>query len=568
MPLPILLLIIWMTSGCKKKVDFEYDNRPNPRAEAALNTRLVNLMGYRELKIGDKRLTSFLPPDNEGYYGGAGTMRVTPYFPQTGQLSTVYSFPSEFLNNDGYIHDVFLTSLSVKDAIGQAKSLDIKDYGRTPMDFYVVRYADSYSDSTFVIPRDITTSSNPENFKIRILNLSTDPDYFQRDGRMSLAFADGTPVSNSTSHVARGAYSDYIELPYGTYQFKVLTDDEREVPAKAAGTTESVSPILNIVNPNTGTLMAIGNGTPGVAGYSDSWLTYAPIKTFQPGGVYTVVVSNVTGYSEAIAGSNGETVGVICNSFQIINDVAEPLNNYYARVQAVNAQPGIDVKWQVDDIDIGSTAYTSHTAYQPFLTGKHIVKAFNGQGILLAEKEVSLLPGDNITAWLYLHKDGKPAITSSNNNLSGFFSESTNGNDGSYLPRRDAFVHWIRLMNFCPDIEDVTFTANNGQPLSGQPGASSNVLFGLQKIDNPYARMVYNFSTSILTYASGPNVVPGNWVQNIEPLPSRAFIKNINLYKTAEKPNAEPGIYTVALMGKLEGAAPGHAQLILIKHNP
>lgn len=562
----ISLFIVLVIPACKKKIDYAYDNRPGQAAGVTLNTRLVNLIGYRELQIGEKRLTSFLPPDREGYYGSPGTMRVTPYFPQTGQLTTVYSLPGEFLSSDGYIHDILLTTLSGRDAVGAIGENDrfsIRDYGRTPMDYYRVRYEASFSDSMFAVPRDITASSNPANFKIRILNLSTNPDYYQRQGKMTLAFSDGRPVSSKTSAIDRGKYSDYIELPYGTYQFKVLAEDEREVPHKAVSFTENAGSSINILNPNTGTLMAIGEGDPGPAGFNDSWLNYAPVRTFQPGGVYTIVVSNITGWSEAMPGSNGETIGVIVNCFQVIADISEPLNHQYARVQAVNTLPGSSVKWQVNGNDLGTTGYTETTAYLPFLTGKHAIKAVDGQGAVLAEQEVSLLPGDNITAWVYRQGDGT-AITLSNNNLSGIYGTPVNGNDGSASTRRDAYPYWLRFMNFCTDVQDVTFTANNGQPLgAGTQAASQNILYGVQKTIDPYIRQGYNFSTSILAYASKPGVIPGNWIHTIQPLPASTFIKNIGLYKTEGKPNSEPGIYTVALVGQLNQ----EAKLILIKHN-
>lgn len=42
---------------------------------------------------------------------------------------------------------------------------------------------------------------------------------------------------------------------------------------------------------------------------------------------------------------------------------------------------------------------------------------------------------------------------------------------------------------------------------------------------------------------------------------------NIDLYKTTGKPNSEPGIYTVALIGSTAVNAAEKAKMIVIKHN-
>jgi hypothetical protein len=560
------VVLLLSAASCKKKIDFSYDNRPNQNAGITLNTRLVNLIGYREMQIGDKRLSSFLPPDREGYYGAPGTMRTTPYFPETGQLGTTFAFPGEFLSSDGYIRNIWLTSLSQRDVIAGADSFDIKDHGRAAMDYYMVRYAGNYDDSLFSIPRDITSPSDPTKFKIRILNLGINPDLYQRQGAMTLSFADGSAVNATTSNVARGAYSDYIELPYGSYQFKVLTADEREVPAKAPSAIDAGSPSINILNPNTATLMGVG-GDPGVAGFDDSWLSYAPIKTYQPGGVYTIVVANTTGWSQAQAGTNGETIGIITNTFQIINDISEPQNISYARVQGVNTIAGNNsISWKIAGKQIGNSAYTFATGYQSVTVGKHAITATDAQGTVLAEYQIDLRAGDNITAWAY-QKDGKTAISVSANNLSGSYNLSSNGNDGTYQMRKDVYPFWIRFMNFCGNLDDVTFTSNNGQGLSGQNGAATNVIYATQKVEQPYVMMNKNFKGHLLVYQSKPGVTPGNWESGIAAFDSRNFIQNIGLYKTAGKPYSEPGIYTVALMGGVGQAAPANAKIVLIKHN-
>lgn len=558
----LMLLVPMMILGaCKKKIDFEYDNRPNQLHITNSSTRLINLIGFREIQIGDKKLSSFLAPDNEGYYGGPGSMRLTNYFPETGQLSTVYNLPTEFIGADGFIRNIELSSLSTKDAAPKKGPFDIKDNGRIPTDYYVARTGRGYTDTLVKVDRNISSPSNPANFKVRILNLGTDVDHFGKQGKMTLTWADGTSINSKTSDISRFQYSDYIEIPYGTYQLKVITEDGRELPHKAVG-----SPItINILNPVTGTLMGIGTGSPGTAGFNDIWKTYAPLKTYQPGGVYTIVIGNITGYNEASPGTNGETLAIITNCFQVINDISEPVNTTFSRVQGVNTIAGKQVKWLVDGTEIGSTEFTKYTPYSSLITGKHLVKVTDMQNSLLAESTIHFSPGDNISLWAYEQKDGKAGLTISNNNLSGFYSTPVNGNDGSYAALRDAYPHWIKFFNFCPDLEEVTFTSNNGV-LFGADG-SKHLQYSQPKVNDIYGRMQINFNNDILVYQSKNSVLPGNWLSNIPALNSTGFIKNINLYKTPNKPNSEAGIYTVALVGKLNATGNDKAKMIIIKHN-
>jgi hypothetical protein len=561
----LLLLVVPLAMGaCKKKIDFEYDNRPDTLPVSNSNTRLVNLAGYREIQIGDKRLTSFMQPNADGGYGTPGTMRVTKYFPETGQLSTTYSIPTEFIGGDGYIRNIYLSAMGSRDITPMIAPFDLKDQGRIPMDYYVACYTEKadYSEGVvFPVQRSVSASNNPANFRVRVLNLSSSPDQYGRQGNVTLSWADGTPVNTVTSHIQRGGYSDYIELPYGTHQLKILNDDGREVPYKSPGSLVGI----NIINPVTGTLMAIGEGDPGPAGFNDSWLTYAPLRTYQPGGVYTIVVSGMGGYGYANPGSNGEVLGVFTNCFQVINDVSEPVNSNYARVQGVNTIAGREVKWKIDGKDLGTTAYTAQTNYSAVIIGEHTMQVTDLQGAVLAEQKISLQAGDNISAWSYLTKNGAAAISISSNNLSGIYSLAVNGNDGSYAGKKDAFPYWVQFMNFCPDLDEATFTARNGTPLSGE--SSRHVLFGKAKTEYVYTSMGRNFSTELLVYASTPSITPGNWVSSITPLKASTFIKNIDLYKTPNKPNSESGIYTVALVGSTAAGATEKAKLILIKHN-
>ncbi len=68
--------------------------------------------------------------------------------------------------------------------------------------------------------------SNPpaqaEYFKIRILNSQQENDPLGLTGAVTLTYADGSPVHAKLSNIAPGATSEYVELPYGAYQFKLF----------------------------------------------------------------------------------------------------------------------------------------------------------------------------------------------------------------------------------------------------------------------------------------------------------------------------------------------------------
>ncbi len=561
----ITLLFAAGMSSCSKKLDFSYDNRPVTQPATNSGTRLINLPGATELQINGTKLTSFLKPDVEGTYGPDQTMG-TVYFPESGRLGLTYTIPQQFVNAQGMIEDLRLSSLSPKIYIPAERSFNLKDNPTSPFDYYYTYYsptAGSLPDSLFAIPRGISPSSNPENCKIRLLNLSSASDHYHT-GAMSLSWADGTLIAGA-GNIAPGAYSDYIEIPYGSYQLKVLDNAGKEVPAK--GNTGGG---VYVLNPQTGTLMGAGNGTPGVGGFADDWLNYSPLKTYQPGGVYTIVVASIPGYSNP-TGSPGETVGIYTNAFQVISDVSEPVNITYARLQAVNVLPGKEVHWQVDGTALGSTlVFTGQTAYGRYVTGTHTLKALDAQGAMLAEAPWQLSPGDNITAWVYAGKNGQAAISFSANNLSTKFNTGVSGNDGSYADVQDVYPYWMRFMNFCADLDEVTFTADNGQAFAGSTGSGRlHLALGVPVTEDPYIRQVVNSATRVLVYASKPDVLPGDWLSAITPLKGTDFIANTALYKTPLLPNSEPGIYTVALVGSTRaGVPPGEkARMIIIKHN-
>lgn len=561
---PFLLAVLTGTVSCKKKLDGMYDNRLQQQPLTGSSTRLVNLAGANELQIAGQKLTSFMTPDKEGGYGADQT-RSTVYFPETGRMGTMFTVPLQLVDAQGMIRDIVFSSSSPKVMAPQPRPFTAIDNYNSPMDYYFAWFTPNqggYQDSLFAIPREVSPSSNPEHFKIRLLNLGTTPDRFHT-GNMSLTWANGAAI-DGLGNVAPGSYSGYVEMPFGSYQFKVLDADGKEVPAK--GSMEMVN---NVLNPETGTMMTATNtdGDAGTGGFADTWLTYAPLKTYQPGGIYTIVVGAIPGYGIPTGGP-GETVPTLTNGFQVIADNKEAVNITYSRMQAVNVLAGKEINWQVDGRPLGTTlVFAAQTEYSRYITGTHHVKALDKQGATLAEADWQLMPGDNITAWLYATRDGKPAISFSANNLSGKFYTGVSGNDGSYAVMQDLNPWWIRFMNFCADEEEVTFTRANGQHFTTATTsqAYAHIQLGKAVEMNEYVRLRVNEPVSILAYASQPGVFPGNWMTAVTPVAANRFIANPALYKTTQKPNAEPGIYTVALVGNT--AAGEKPSMIIIKHN-
>lgn len=555
------LLVMLMAGSCKKKLDFAYDNRINQQPLAASSIRLVNLVAATDLSVNGKPLTSYIAPDAEGSYGPDQT-KGTVYFPDNGRLGTTFYIPQSFVNADGWADSIVFSSFR---SLPASRPYRAKDDFNHPHDYYYILFRPNTGanvDSLFDIPRSVSPPADPANFKVRLLNLSSTSGVFSvpglfRKGPMSMVWSDGSIIPG-LANIAPGAYSDYIEIPYGSYQFKVLDNNGREVQANSS----------LVLNPASGTVMDL-YGTPGPGGRADTWLTYTPFKTFQPGGVYTIAVSDTYDCVITTGNPSGETTKTEGNTFRIIADISEPLNLTYGRLQAINAMPGKEVSWQVNGVSLGGVlSFSQQTGYGQYITGTNTIQALDKSGIVLASAYLNLQPGDNLTAWLYADKSGAPVIVLVANNLSAIYYNDNATEDGSYSMYKDSYPFWIRFMNLCPALDEVTFTTDNGQlfPVNaGTPvtSATQHILFGKAVTQDPYVQLIMNAPGQVLAYASKPGVLPGDWLQQITTLKSSDFIANPGLYQTAQLPNREPGIYTVALVG----SSLSTARMIIVKHN-
>ncbi|RBL89438.1 DUF4397 domain-containing protein [Chitinophaga flava] len=566
----LMLLTIGMLSCKKEKVDYSYDNRPDKAAGGNSTVRLVNFTENNQLSINGERLTSYLiinpPAGQEALYPG------TYWFPTNGKLGSSFTVPRQFLTTgSAEVSTDYMAYSAGRDSLG----FKVTEEYNKPKDYFIMRgapYAAAKVERVREVPREATAPAKAGYFKIRIVNLADQLNsaWNAHDVAkpLTLAYADGTPVSTATSNINPQTWSQYVELPYGTYQFRVLTPDGMEVRGTGGNTLENTF----MSEPATSNLMKPVQG--GIPNAVSTGLTYAPLKTYQPGGVYTIVVGIDRLTMLNVYGIPGETSIYFQNVFRVLADVSEPLNTDYYRLQGVqaNADEG-QVSFRVNGAKLGDADYTTATDYSIYVAGQATVEAVNASGAVLATATQPFLAGQNYTAWLYKTPEGKSAISMVANNLTGSWydplsSGTTNtGQDGSLSRMTHTYPFNYRFLNLCPDLPYASFTYDNGQS-AGAATTTRNLRPGVPVTDQPYARQGQDAEAyQFMVYKSSPSVYPGSWISAIPVLKSTAFVARPDRY-THVKPIHEPGVYTVALVGRLNGSQPQgkSAKMIIIKH--
>jgi hypothetical protein len=483
-------------------------------------------------------------------------------------MGTTYTIPRRFLQSGkATVYTNYFAYQGLKDSV----SFDVTENYKQPMDYYILKgdlVTVQTLPRTVAIPRDVTAPAKAGYFKIRLVNMA---DQLKPQSTpaadlsvpLTLAYADGTPVNTVTSNISPRQYSEYIELPYGTYQFKVLTPQGTQVTASGGTPAEGT----NVIDPVTSTLTKGAVGNPHTV---STHLTYAPVRTFQPGGIYTVAVSISSYTTPYYVGGAGETVNMWLDGFRIIPDISEPANVNYFRLQTAHVLPGEGtVTFRVNGQRSTELAYGAHSDYGIYINGQSKVEAVNAQGAVIASVNMQLYAGLNYTAWLYSQPDGKPAIAVVSNNLSGsYYNADGNGQDGVNSRIQQQYPFNVRFLNFCSDLPYVSFTAGNGQPVEGTASAR-NLEPGKIPVNLPYARVQQAANPyQFMAFRSSPTVYPGSWISEIPVVKSTDFIARPELYVRGDLPVHEPGVFTVALIGRLNSGQPEaqKAKMIIVKH--
>jgi hypothetical protein len=563
-----LVALLLLLAACKKnKFDHEYDNRPVTGNLKKSNVRIVNLAGYNQVVANGDSLTNFIvkepnDPSSDMYPG-------TMYFPANGRLGKLWEVPIDLF--DGAEKVQF--DLAARNHTGSFNT-DVRftaehNYS-TPTDYYLLpsNYM-TEQPAVFPVPRAVAAPTRADHFKIRIINLTGgiispaySPNGPQEDlrGPVTLTFADGTAVSDRTSHVSAGhPVSEYVELPYGTYQFKVLTEDGRQVPAPS-GADQDYG--LTLIDPPTSAI-------PKSLSISTN-LVHAPVKVYQPGGIYTVVVTPQQ--FNYFINEVDETAYTFQNAFQVISDNGPDANVTYCRVQAVNAlgTGAVGIKANGKPLSAG-LGFGIAGEYVALVNGNYTIEATDASGKTIATATQVLRPAQNYTVWLHPAADGSARLLVVANDLSGTWYAGAS-DDGTYDRFKYDLYFYKRFLNLSPDNPYITFTLGNGQSSSGtsdNPEAGVNLRPGLPLYEQPYVRSSRNdLLYEIMAYRSAPDIVPGSWADDIPVLSSQDLIASRSLYSNAGRalPVQEPGIYTVALIGR-SGSGTPKAQMMIVKHN-
>ncbi|MEJ2880264.1 DUF4397 domain-containing protein [Pedobacter sp. GR22-6] len=563
------LSTILLLQACKKdKIDLARDNRALTENRANSSARIINLGGFNQVIANGDSLTNFVvlnPNTSTGYqYPG------TSYFPANGQLSKTWYVPQDLFNAQETAKLDFMTRAF--QAIETDIKLDVKNDYSNPTDYYLMPtlFMDGQPE---VVPvkRGISAPSRPDHFKIRVVNLSggiknraNNGSGLQEDltGAVSLAYADGTLVSSATNNISSAQKtSEYVELPYGTYQFKILMQDGRQMPAIGNELYD-----FTLLDPPTSTIPKDMMNSTG--------LTYAPIQTYQPGGIYTILIAPQR--YKYLINENSETSETYQNSFQVINDNSPAANNTYFRVQAFNAWNTQNISFRVDGKAIAANlGFGAAGDYSNFIQGNHTIEAMDASGKVIAVANQVFRPAQNYTAWLYPDASGGAKLLMVANDLSGATYSGGTEDDATFSRNQYRYFFFKRFLNLSVGNPYLTFTLNNGQSIAtGNDNANAgiNLQPGLPLFERPYVSSAHlQNAFEIMAYRSKPNVVPGVWANDIVLLKNDAFIANKALYQQASRalPVQEPGIYTVSVIGQsgTGSTTANKARMIIVKHN-
>ena len=580
----IAICYVILLSGCTKtKMEADYDYGVETYDNSS--TRIINLVPYKHVIVNGDTLT------NRKENGIK-----TKYFREDGILNREWWVPKGIFDERGNAN--FEVTGNVPGVSGgvsynpKAKFV-VGNEGKNAVDYYTLNPGGGGGQSWVVpIERSTEPSTKPGYFKLRIINLTKKVDPLailsltgqveDLTGPITLTYADGTPVNRSTTGVTTGQRaSEYIELPYGTYQFRVLSADGRQIAA--ASLTEN--PVGRLMDPGTSSNVS--------EVYYPLYLTNTPVYTYQPGGIYSIVVSPMQ-FSYAI--SLTQRYQAYQNQFKIIEDIPAPVNTDYGRMQVVNTIPGTTVSFQVNGKSLGAAlGFGESSDYAVIPSGEYTLRAQGRVGNVDVSLDYTMQAGHNHTVWLWKDIAGEMHFTVQHNDLSGVVKTSTElpGTPGGIVDdastsRRDPdMMIGLRFANFCMDEPDVSFTFQNGYSPNtlkyvdvGGPGrwtiihgeeALYHLAPGVLTVDRPMLWLQNVGAFEVLSFRSTTGIKPGVWLSKVQPCTSWSLLANPLLYWGVGRPapNMEGGIYTIALIGSTSDTASEteKARMIIIKHD-
>lgn len=452
-------------------------------------------------------------------------------------------------------------------------------------------------------PRAVSVS-NPANFKIRIINLAHAGGWVQGprygvqgaflplgSGGVSVANSGFKTINSALSNVLPGQASDYIELPYGTYQFRVMSSVNKLVPCLPdipAGYSQSINYYITSRDYSSSD------------DYSAENMSYQPFRTFMPGGIYTIAVYDGLGQNRSGYGYPP----YLQSGYKIIQDNTPSANITFSNIQWVNAIPGQSkLNLFIDGNSMGQLDFGNYSPYTVFTNGQHMVTVKDLSGTTLVSRSFQLEAMNNFSIWAYIDQSDKPQISFVSNNM-----DMTNGG----LVATSDYNCAIRFLNFCPDADHITFTTCRDaptSPTSNPPciwpinysankwnGSSQNLAFAAPRTDSSYflfddptvasstgsGNLTGHMGAPFRTYPvhilnafvseSDPKtVIPGTAISSLQPLRNPFIIDTtrypLKLYDQWRYPNVDAGVYSAALIGRINTSDPAQqVRLIVVRH--
>ncbi|MBN9384148.1 MAG: hypothetical protein J0H74_25580 [Chitinophagaceae bacterium] len=484
-----------------------------------------------------------------------------------------------------------------------------------PRDYYILT-----DGSIRVLPRNATAPSQPDHFKIRIINLMINEDNMGYLGKVTLTYADGSIVDPKLSGIDSTHTSDYVELPLGAYQLKLFM-------SRADGSPDFTRQLAELpVKPNHNGFDQTPGGQP-----KEQESLFPKIRTFRAGATYSLVITkNVVAQNYGTSGITFTWAEMI-HAYRWVTEQSQGANGTYACMDAVNAINTSGVTISVDGQPLGSNlSFGQYAGDKVYVWGNHHVEARDGQGNVLAQKDIMMYANDYLTAWCYTDSTGKNALAFSSTDMTStlykvnqygytttmssnytYYPVTDDGTDGSIRIGTTNYNWQSRFLNLCQDLPYATFgqdmiasrggvagneqlfiyTKSDASDSASFASATINLGQGITNATQPFLMyQAYGLGSSynwtgdgtevanngnfnppgnqILVFASKPGsppMVPGQLLAGVPGLKWSSFFANPAIYTVPTlKPKVEPGFYSVALIGRLSD---GTAKLIYVKHN-